>query len=176
MWYTKLFYIILDIILFMKEFNDEKKKEIRIKQDRLKTLIDIESLCDSIPGNEFSDDKRNSILEYSSNEKNKLVIDIINMCNIHELDDWYTEERTFATRLTVESTVSSCLNFTDLNRYTSDKVLKIILDDFMFILANYDIEEIVNLDVLVNYLKLIKDVSSDFDEINDVTVGLKKNT
>ena len=160
----------------MTNFNDEIKKEIRIKQDRLKTLIDIESLCDTISDNEFSDDKRNSILEYSSNEKNKLVIDIINMCNIHELDDWYSEEGTFATRYTVESTVSFCLNCTDLNRYTSDKVMKIILDDFMFILANYDIEDIVNLDVLVNYLKLIKDVSSDFDEINDITESLKKNT
>lgn len=160
----------------MKNFNVEVKKEIRIKQDRLKTLIDIESLCDTISDNEFSDDKRNSILEYSSNEKNKLVIDIINMCNIHELDDWYSEDGTFATRYTIESDVSYCLNFTDLNRYTSDKVMKIILDDFMFILANYDIEDIVNLDVLVNYLKLIKDVSSDFDEINDITEGLKKNT
>ncbi len=160
----------------MTNFNTEIKKEIRIKQDRLKTLIDIESLCDTVSDTEFSDDKRNSILEYSSNEKNKLVIDIINMCNIHELDDWYSEEGTFATRYTVESTVSFCLNFTDLNRYTSDKVMKIILDDFMFILANYDIDDIVNLDVLVNYLKLIKDVSSDFDEINDITESLKKNT
>lgn len=160
----------------MKAFNVEVKKEIRIKQDRLKTLIDIESLCDSIPGSEFSDDKRNSILEYSSNEKSKLVIDIINMCNIHELDDCYSEEGTFATRYTIESAVSFCLDFTDLNRYTSDKVMKIILDEFMFILANYDIEDIVNLDVLVNYLKLIKDVSSDFDEINDITEDLKKNT
>lgn len=160
----------------MTELNTEVKKEIRIKQDRLKALLDIESLVDVVSDDKVSDVKKKSILDYSGNEKNRLVIDIVNMCNIDDLDKYYSEDNSkFSTRVTIEDSISF-----DLNRFNDDstsfKVINMIINDFMYTLANYDIGDLMNYEVLVYYLKLIDSVTDNYDMINDVESTMKKNT
>ena len=152
------------------KFNDEKRKEVRIKQDRLKAVINIESMCD-IVSDDISDVKMNSISDYVFHEKNKLVIDIISMCGINGLDDYYEDGRITIERDINDNLTCKCLR-SDYNSF--DNTYDMIYNEFVSVLADYDIEDLLTFEVMEYFLKLLKDVGSSLDMISDGLSSLKK--
>lgn len=152
------------------KFNDEKRKEVRIKQDRLKAVINIESMCD-IVSDDISDVKMNSISNYVFHEKNKLVIDIISMCGINGLDDYYEDGTITIERHITDNLKCNCLR----SDYPSfDNTYDMIYNEFVSVLADYDIEELLTFEVMEYFLKLLKDVGSSLDMIADGLSSFKK--
>lgn len=152
----------------MSEFNlnEIEKKEFEIKQNRLKALIDIESLADSITAD--ADVDKNRISNYAVNEKNELFLDIINSLNIDDFDSIFTDTDGSLVNCTIENSLEYIIN------HGNNKILLNIYDELVSVLANYDITELVNVGIIHNYLKMINTVSSCYDEI--YLDGIKKNT
>ena len=137
--------------------NEIEKKELNIKQNRLKALIDIELLVDSAAAD--SNVNIDRIVDFSINEKNELFLDIINSLNIDDFDEVFVDGDSVV-NCTIENTLDHVINSDD------NKILSAIYDEFVFVLANYDITDLIELGIIQNYLKLINNSVLCYDEIH----------
>lgn len=134
----------------MKELNKTEKSEIRIKQDRLRALLNIDSLLKVSPSEDGVD--RDCIVDFTSHEKNSLVLDIINSLNIQDYDTSFYEENG-GKGYRVDCTVEESLNH--LKRYNDFPIMKALYDELVVILANYDIKDVMGYEIVSKYLKMI---------------------
>ena len=140
----------------MKELNDVEKKEIEIKQHRLKTLLSINKLVDSADADTVDKD---DITNYANNEKNSLVLDIINSLHITDFDELYSEVDGSNVICSIEDTIKHFSNSENL-------VERSIYDEFVSVLASYDISDLLGYEFIHQYLKIIDVITSCYDEID----------
>ena len=141
----------------MTELNDVKKEEIRIKQNKLKTLIDIEKLT-AVSTDSADSVNKDNILNYTKTEKHEIVLDILNDINITELDSFFIDTDTSLVNLTIESDI-------DYLHRKSESVPEALYSEFISVLANYDIENLLDFGILNKYLTMLKALSSSYDDI-----------
>ena len=88
------------------KIDNVKKEEILIKQNRLKVLLDINKLLSAADSNDV--DKSN-IINYTLDEENNLVLDIMNLININELDSIHFSEGELY-KETIEDSISEVID------------------------------------------------------------------
>ena len=135
----------------MKDLNDVQKKEIRIKQDRLRALINIDSLLLDSPNGKANKD---IIRDYTSHEKNSLLIDILNSLNIKEYDTSFYEENG-GSGYKVDCTVEASINHINEYYRLDTPVINTLYNELVLAIANYDIEDLVDYEIISGYLKMI---------------------
>lgn len=143
----------------MKELNKVEKSEIRIKQDRLRALLNIDSLLEVAPSEEVD---IGSIVDFTSHEKNSLVLDIINSLDIQDYDTSFYEENG-GKGFKVDCTVEDSLNH--LERYNDFPIMEALYNELVVILANYDIEDVVGYEIVSKYLKMISVTQMCYDDL-----------
>ncbi len=149
----KRLYMMLEILYIMSvELNHELKKEIKLKQSKLRVLLEVDAL---------NVDKKEDIVNYTLHEKSKLVTDIINMLDITELDQTFFDEG-FQVNCTIESLLK---HIGEVPNYRNQRVTVSIYEEFVFKLAYGDIDELLGFDVFNSYLKMLSVVSSCYDDI-----------
>ena len=146
--------------IIMKELSTTEKSEIRIKQDRLRALLNIDSLLGVAPSEDCVD--RESIVDFTSHEKNSLVLDIINSLDIQDYDTSFYEENG-GKGFKVDCTVEDSLNH--LERYNDFPIMEALYNELVVILANYDIEDVVGYEIVSKYLKMISVTQMCYEDL-----------
>lgn len=136
----------------MIEINDVKKEEIEILQSKLRVLLDVDKL---------NVDGKREIVEYTTHEKSRLITSLINVLDIKEFDKTYWEEG-FESKCTIEDT----LKYVGESPFYAEKdVLNSIYDEFVFVVANGNIDALLSFDVITNYLGMIAVISSYYADM-----------
>ena len=150
--------------MYMKELNDVQLNEIRIKQDRLRALLNIDSLLEVSSPASSSDVDLKIIDDFSSNEKRKLVLDIINSLNITEYDTTYLEENggnTYFTTCTIEESIDHL----KAPHIKVNPPIVSLYNEMVNILANYDVKDLIINEVISKYLKMINVTTFCYDDL-----------
>ena len=141
----------------MNELNEVEKKEIEIKQHRLKTLLNIDKLIDSAAADVNTAD----IIDYSNSEKNNLVLDIVNSLCIDDFDEIYVETNGRSVKCSIENLITNTIKYNSCY-----KVFFIVYNEFVFAVATYDINDLLNYGIIHNYLKMMNVICLAYDEID----------
>lgn len=139
----------------MTELNNVKKEEILIKQKRLRTIFNIERIVDV----NSADVDTTDINDFTNSEKNKLILDILNILHITELDESYEEFDGSTATVIIENTV----NF--LGKHKTNKIISSVYDELISVISNYDISDLMDQGIILNYLKVLNSLSLFYDEI-----------
>lgn len=142
--------------------NEVKCNEIRIKQDRLRALLSIESLFDVVPSEKVDSVDKKSILEFSNGEKTSLVLDIVNSLNITEFDTSFYEANG-GNGYHVDCTVEESIDF--LVNHNDSPIIQALYDEFVFVVANYDMEDLMDYEIPSKYLKMISVTQMCYEDL-----------
>ena len=134
-----------------------KKEEILIKQNRLKVLLDIIKLLSAA---DSEDVDKSNIINYTLDEENNLVLDIMNLININELDSIHFSEEGELYKETIEDSIRYLFEKND------NPVKQQLLSEFIYAVANYDIEDLISYEIIQKYLKMIDVIVVSYDDLD----------
>lgn len=150
--------------MYMKELNDVQLNEIRIKQDRLRALLNIDSLLEVSSPDSSPEVDLKIIDDFSSNEKRKLVLDIINSMNITEYDTTYMEEnggKSYFHTCTIEESIDHLKT----PHIKVNPPIVSLYEELVYALANYDVKDLIVNEVISKYLKMIDVTTFCYDDL-----------